>query len=439
MVAGLSVDRSAAGWWLLGAFLFVVLAYVLTAFIGPIVFAVFVYYASRPVYRRLLAWTGYPTLAAALALLVLVLPALAIMTAVIAVALVEFERFARGTDLAEYSERIELYLDFTEAIEQVSELVRTGGLEGIGVGLDVVMGSLGLMLSVIINLFIMIAVAFYLLRDDQRLSLWARGTFGDENGVFDSYLDAIDRDFTAIFFGNILNAAITGTIGAVIFSGLNLLAPPGAEIPYPVLIGFLTGVTSLIPIVGMKLVYVPVTLYLLGAAFVTGGSALLWFPILFFVVTLFLVDIIPDLLLRPYLSGRQLHIGAVMLAYVFGPLLFGWYGLFLGPILLVLIFHFARIVLPILTGGLTMRPYAVDPPYLPIDTVADSSDASSEERTETVSYRRIEPVDDDRIDSTMPVDRASVERESRTDKVPPSSGDGSEGVSGSRTVDDPND
>jgi hypothetical protein len=35
-----------------------------------------------------------------------------------------------------------------------------------------------------------------------------------------------------------------------------------------------------------------------------------------------------------------------MLAYIFGPLLFGWYGVFLGPILLVLVVHFARVVLP---------------------------------------------------------------------------------------------
>lgn len=35
-----------------------------------------------------------------------------------------------------------------------------------------------------------------------------------------------------------------------------------------------------------------------------------------------------------------------MLAYIPGPLLFGWYGLFLGPLLVVLITDFAGVVVP---------------------------------------------------------------------------------------------
>jgi hypothetical protein len=40
-----------------------------------------------------------------------------------------------------------------------------------------------------------------------------------------------------------------------------------------------------------------------------------------------------------------------MFAYIFGPLLFGWYGLFLGPLLLVVITDFARVVVPDLVGS----------------------------------------------------------------------------------------
>jgi hypothetical protein len=50
-----------------------------------------------------------------------------------------------------------------------------------------------------------------------------------------------------------------------------------------------------------------------------------------------------------------------MIAYTFGPLLFGWYGIFLMPMLLVLVFHFARLVLPELVQGRAIQPTAVDP------------------------------------------------------------------------------
>jgi hypothetical protein len=74
--------------------------------------------------------------------------------------------------------------------------------------------------------------------------------------------------------------------------------------------------------------------------------------------------------LRPYVSGGSLHVGTVMLAYTLGPLLFGWYGIFLMPMLLVLIVQFVQIVLPELVTGNRLQPYSVDPTHLaPTDPV----------------------------------------------------------------------
>ena len=51
-----------------------------------------------------------------------------------------------------------------------------------------------------------------------------------------------------------------------------------------------------------------------------------------------------------YYSTRRVHTGSVMFAYVLGPLLFGWYGLFLGPMILVFVTHFGLVVVPELLG-----------------------------------------------------------------------------------------
>jgi predicted PurR-regulated permease PerM len=198
-----------------------------------------------------------------------------------------------------------------------------------------------------LQLFIALAFAFYLLRDDDRLADWVLDNFEDETLV--TYGRAVDADLQTVFFGNILNALLTGVIGAVVFSGLAAVAPMDVPVPVPILLGLLTGFASLIPIIGMKIVLVPVTLYLAIMA-VVSDPQLLWFPVVFFLVTLIVVDMIPDLLIRPYVSGRNLHVGMVMFSYIFGPLVFGWYGLFLGPLLFVLLSHFARVVIPRLTG-----------------------------------------------------------------------------------------
>jgi hypothetical protein len=50
-----------------------------------------------------------------------------------------------------------------------------------------------------------------------------------------------------------------------------------------------------------------------------------------------------------------------MFAFVLGPVLFGWYGLFLGPLLLVLIAHFVRLALPELLAGDRPESDRVDP------------------------------------------------------------------------------
>jgi predicted PurR-regulated permease PerM len=215
----------------------------------------------------------------------------------------------------------------------------------------------------LVHLFLMISLAFYLLRDDHRLSGWVVTQFGDEEGVLEAYLDAVDRDLRAIFFGNILNAVFTATIGVIVYSLLNTVAPSEAAIPAAAVIGLLVGAASLIPIVGMKLVYVPVAVYM-GLRAAVADPAALWFVVAFVLVSFVVVDTIPDLLLRPYVSGRSLHVGSVMIAYVLGPLLFGWYGLFLLPLLLVATVHFVRIVLPELIGTTTVRPFSVDPVYL---------------------------------------------------------------------------
>ncbi|WP_276301747.1 AI-2E family transporter [Halorussus lipolyticus] len=362
MVGGMSIDRSRLGWWLVGLALGAAVLYVVYSFIGTFVFGIFLYYATRPVYKRLRRRMRPASLAAGTALLALALPVLLLMAYTGAIALQEFNNIAKKTDIDGLQTTIQPYLDVSSVAQRPGELLANPDpalVSEIGRSALEYLGFIG---NAVLHLFVMIAIAFYLLRDDHRFSRFVRRQFSDEGGVVEAYGRAVDRDFNSIFFGNILNALLTGTIGAAAYNTLNLVAP-GSVIPYPTLVGLLTGAASLIPIVGMKLVYFPISAYL-GLETAMNDPALLWFPALFFAVSLVVVDTIPDLVLRPYVSGRNLHVGLVMLAYIFGPLLFGWYGIFLGPMILVLVVHFVRIVLPELVAGEPIRPWAVDPTYL---------------------------------------------------------------------------
>ena len=357
----LDVDRSRAFWWGLAAVFGLTVAYVVHTFIGTFVFAIFIYYATRPAYKRIRRRIRRRSVAAALSLAVFALPAVALLAYTVAIALQELSKL-NGDQLGPVMGLIEPYANVSGIVENPATLVDQASVETAQSTLFAALDYIGFIGTGLLHLFVMFALAYYMLKDGSRLSRWFI-QFGDERGVLETYARAVDQDFASIFFGNILNAIITGAIGAISFSLLNVfLGSPSLQIPYPALLGALTGAASLIPVVGMKIVYVPMLGYLGYTAYVQGGG--FGFVALVAGVTIVIVDLLPDFILRPYVSGRNLHIGLVMFAYILGPLLFGWHGIFLGPIILVLVFHFARIVLPELLSGTTIRPVAVDPTYL---------------------------------------------------------------------------
>jgi predicted PurR-regulated permease PerM len=103
----------------------------------------------------------------------------------------------------------------------------------------------------------------------------------------------------------------------------------------------------------MKIIYIPTTLYLLIQGALAGGQNSFWIlPIVFLIVSFVVVDTFPDLIIRPYISGKDLHVGMIMFSYIFGSIIFGWYGIFLGPMICILIFHFGKLVLPEIVGGI---------------------------------------------------------------------------------------
>lgn len=351
----LDTSRRWRNFWLACTFaLLVLLALVVDAFLGTLVFGVFLYYSSRPIYDRLRPQVRPPTLAALTALVIFVLPVVLLFGYIIALALGEIRAVA-SVDLSAYEEILAPYIDLTGSTNDLGSLFESlladpgrvlddGALRQRLMDVATTAGAfLGTVLNSLFHLFIALLMAFYLLRDDDRLVAWVRNNFEDE--TLEEFGGAVDADLQNVFFGNILNALLTAVIGTVVFSLLGTVAPSEVPVPVPILLGLLTGVTSLVPVIGMRIVTVPVALYLAALA-ATTDPQLLWFPALFFVVSLIFVETIPDLILRPYISGRNLHVGLVMFSYLFGPLMFGWYGLFLGPLLLVVLVHFGRIVIP---------------------------------------------------------------------------------------------
>lgn len=242
------------------------------------------------------------------------------------------------------------------------------------------MGALGTISNALLHLTLSLTFAFFLYRDGHRLQTWYRAEVGGRDTAAYSYLAGVDADLEVVYFGNVLTV-LAVTIGSiVVYNGYNVLAPTAVTLPIPTLLAVLTGLATFIPLVVGKVVYVPAAAYLAWQT-VQASADLLVYPVAFLVVAFLLLDIIPQSIVRPYISGQTMHEGAVLFAYILGAALFGWYGLFLGPFLLVIIVQFANIVL----GDLISRNQLSPAPAATMSLGTDPTDAEVDPVDETSS------------------------------------------------------
>lgn len=351
-------DGTRLVWVVLGLILAALISLALFRYIGTLLFAIFVYYATRPLYRWLDQYIDHPNVTATATILFAVIPMVAVIAYAGFVALQELNQFLAASDLGAYRSLFQPYLRLARErnIDQLIESLRSGSggsvatvlRQGLSSTILQVAAAAGFVFSVLARFFLMLTILFYLLRDDHRLRRWFDDSIDGQEEIVE-YATTVDDDLETVFVSNLAVILVAATVAAVTYYGLNLLASGGPVVGTPVLLSLLIGIGTLIPAVGMKIVYVPYGLILIGLAVTTPTP--FWHPVAFLVLTFVVVDTIPDFFARSFLSARSgVHMGLVLLGYFLGTLAFGWYGLFLGPIVVVLAVHFAHDVFPVLAS-----------------------------------------------------------------------------------------
>ncbi|WP_336344880.1 AI-2E family transporter [Halalkalicoccus ordinarius] len=333
--------------------LFAVTAYVIEAFLAVVVFAVFLYYSVRPIHRFLRRFGLPRRLRALLSIVLFGVPFLILLVYTIAIIVIEAQSFIATYDIQDQvlSQTLEQVDIATLDLETLQQTITTAGAQGsILTALFSLSGALSIVSSALIQLLILVVITYYMLVDGPRLREWVVANF-DDTGIVREYFDEIDPELSMTLFGNIVNVFITAIVAVIVFFTYNFFAPGAAQIPFPGLLGALAGIGSLIPVIGIKLVYVPVGIGLAAAVFAAGQTALLFYVGVFLVVSGIFVDFIPDFFIRALISGDNTHTGMLILSYIVGPTVFGFYGIFLLPILLILLINATQILLPYVLWG----------------------------------------------------------------------------------------
>ena len=333
-----------------------VIGYLAQRFIAPLTVSVFLYYSTRRYYKSLRRLRLPSRLRAATVLASLALPLVLLISYATVLLVIETRAFVVDYGLLDLAST---NIGWLQGIERVPEFSVQGLYAAYQSGdlspfIEFASSHASLLTTLVsgffLNLFVVVIVTYYLLIDGHRIREWLLRF--DDDAIIREYLEAVDSELESVLFGNLLNVIAISLIAIAAFLGYNTLVPAPVEVPYPTLAGTLTGVASLIPVVGMKIVYLPLTVItalpvLLGS----GDQGLLVYVAGFLLVAVVVVDTIPDLVLRPLLSGENTHVGLLMLAYTLGPVVLGFYGLFFAPIVLVIGLTFADTALPKLLGA----------------------------------------------------------------------------------------
>lgn len=297
--------------------LFIASIYVMRPVLDALLLAVFFVYMASPLADRIEGVVKNRGIAAILVVALAILP-------VLLVGLQLLEIYANELTKLEnlrYSMPIFGEVGFDGIYSEVMREVKAR------LGPEQVLKGLGMGMEFIFKVFVFFAGSYYLLREKFALRRFLVSLApASREAMVAHFIETVDRTYYGVFFGHFITSIAIGLIAMVGFFLIGRFMGIAPLQNYPLLLGLLTAILAILPIVGPKLVYVPISavLFLLGD--LMGAVAVLSFGLVG-------LTLIPDMVIRPIVAGRHgnTHPFIVLLGFITGPMVFGPLGVLLGP------------------------------------------------------------------------------------------------------------
>lgn len=310
------------------------LLFVVSDFLGALLWAALAAILFQPLFHRLLArWPARRNTAAAAALLIItvavVIPALIIASLVVDQAAGVYSQMLSGQiNFASYFERVhdalplrlQRLLDnsgfnsFEQAQASLARAVGSSASMLARRAISIGANAAGFLLAFGVGLY----VTYFLLRDGDTLGPAIIGALPLEASVAERLADKFVTVVRATIKGSGIVALVQGTIGAATFWIVGL--------PAALLWGVLMAIAALLPAVGPALIWAPVGIYLLA----TGD---IWQAVIVILSGVLVIGL-ADNILRPILVGRDTGIPdwMVLVTTLGGIQLVGLSGIVVGPL-----------------------------------------------------------------------------------------------------------
>ena len=176
--------------------------------------------------------------------------------------------------------------------------------------------------SVLLNTFFVLIVTYFFLTQKKRIHSYIISIHIIPRHYFIQFQERIIELVNGVVRGNLLAVVIqivVGLLGFLMFS-----------LPAPILLGVLYGLLSLVPAVGVALVWIPVSIIVL----INHGL----FATILFILWFVLTNLAIDNFVSPKIIGSQakLHQLLIMFSVIGGVQQFGLIGIVLGPVIIAL-------------------------------------------------------------------------------------------------------
>lgn len=186
--------------------------------------------------------------------------------------------------------------------------------------------------ALFIDLGIFLVTSIYLYKDGPRIEDKIMDIVDnlpdEEERIIRSLIRSIDAIFKGVFVTQLLVAVIIGVISGLGFYLISLITSPMPLIP---LWAILIGLAAMLPLVAAFMFYGPIGIYYLIVGDPLKGILIIVFGVL-------MLNILPEVLIRPYIGSRQMdeHPLIIFTGFLAGPLTLGLKGIVLGPLILIL-------------------------------------------------------------------------------------------------------
>lgn len=140
-------------------------------------------------------------------------------------------------------------------------------------------------------------------------------------------------------FGNITHTVIYAQLFVAIIQGLiGVIGFYIFGIPFPIMLGVVMAFCALIPTIGTAIVWLPASIYLMLSGYFSNNYSILIKGIGLFLYGIFIISTIDNVLLAKIVHAKaKVNQIIVIIGVIGGAVMFGFVGIFIGPVLLPLL------------------------------------------------------------------------------------------------------